>query len=193
MADDFFGQFGVSPDDVSENPYSITDPNRYACMVSSVEVKEFGKEGAPKIPYLVFEYTVQGGKHAGKTANDMHRLIPWTAQERASQGDHEAMNARLLSGYKKALLSLGIPEAALSVFNPRNSEHTKKLVGVRGTAWFGPQKNNPQYNTVSNFERDDNATGNATAQSANATPNSEPSPTASSSANEVDVDAIANW
>lgn len=189
MSENFFDQFGVTADDVSENPYSIDEPNYYPCMVTGAEVKHFGPN--KDIPHMVIELTVQGGKHAGKSANDMHRLKPWTQAERASQGDYEAMNARLLSGYKKSLLSYGIPEAALNAFNPTNSDHLRKLVGIKGVAWFGPQTNNPQYNSVRDFKREELVQGNATAQSS-APQNSAPSTTASAS-NDVDIDALAGW
>lgn len=188
MSENFFEQFGVTADDVSENPYSIEDPNYYPCMVTSVDIKNWGPN--KDIPHLVIELTIQGGKNAGKSATDSHRLKPWTAQERASQGDHEAMNARLLSNYKKALLAYGIPEAALNAFNPTNRAHIQKLVGIKGVAFFGPQKNNPEFNSVRDFKREELVQGNSSAESAPSTTASAPS---TSSSSEVDMDALAGW
>lgn len=147
-----FDAFGVSASDISENPFEITEPNRYGCVVTDSEIKEFGPEGSKK-PYWVITYTVKGSKHDGKSANSMHRLVPWTPEERSQQGDFEAMNARLLSAYKKELLNLGIPEEALNAFDPKNHAHRSKIVGIKGTAWFGPQKNNPGFNAVADFSR----------------------------------------
>jgi hypothetical protein len=139
---DFFSAFGVNPNDVDENPFSIPK-NKYNVVLSDAGVKEFNS-----IPYFVIEWSVADGAHKGKTASDMHRMIPWTSADR---DDWEAMNARALSGFKKALLDLGIPANALSQFNPNT--HGPKLVGIKGTATMGPQKNKPEYNSISNFTR----------------------------------------
>lgn len=189
MSESLFEAFGVSADDVSENPYSISDPDVYACQVTSAEVKSFPSN--PALNYLVFEYTITEGKHAGKTANSMHRLAPWTEQERAGKGsngtnDYQAMNTRLLSNYKKELLALGVPEAALNQFKP--STHAAKLVGIKGKAFFGPQKNNPEYNTVARFERPENGTDDSPVES----PTNVSTPTAPANT-EVDLAAIAGW
>lgn len=152
-----FDAFGVTASDISENPFEITEPNRYACVVTGSEIKEFGPEGNKK-PYWVITYTVKGSKHDGKSANSMHRLVPWTPEERAQQGDYEAMNARLLSAYKKELINLGIPEEALNAFDPKNNGHREKVIGIKGSAWFGPQKNNPGFNAVADFARAETTT-----------------------------------
>lgn len=134
--------FGVNPNDVDENPFSVPK-NAYKVVISSAEVKEF-----KDIPYFVIQFDIADGPHAGKGASDMHRMIPWTPAER---DDYQAMNARALTSFKKALLDLGMPEGALAQFNPRI--HGTKLVGIKGTATIGPQKNRPEYNAISNFSR----------------------------------------
>lgn len=141
-ANDFFSAFGVNPNDVDENPFSIPK-NTYDVVLSDAGVKEF-----KDIPYFVLEWTVADGPHKGKTASDMHRMKPWTPAER---DDWEAMNVRALSGFKKMLLDLGIPANALGQFNPNTMG--SKLVGIKGKATMGPQKNRPEYNQISNFTR----------------------------------------
>lgn len=184
-----FDLFGVNAADVSENPYQITVPNRYKCVVTESDVKEFGPEGA-KVPYWTIEYTVKdGGQQDGKSANSLHRLVPWTPEERSEKGDHEAMNARLLSNYKKELLNLGIPEEALNAFDPKNPTHRNKVVGIKGSAWFGPQKSNPEFNAVSDFQRAEAAADTSSSDVAPAG-NSAPTVTTKES---VDLDALSGW
>lgn len=139
---DFFSAFGVNPNDVDENPFSIPK-NSYNVVLSDAGVKEFSN-----IEYFVIEWSVADGPQKGKTASDMHRMQPWTPSER---DDWEAMNVRTLSSFKKALLDLGIPANSLGQFNPRTMGN--KLVGIKGTATMGPQKNKPEYNSISNFTR----------------------------------------
>lgn len=180
-----FDAFGVSAADVSENPFGISKPNRYECVLTDSDVKEFGDEGK-QIPYWVNVYTIKGGPEDGKSANSMHRLIPWTQEERAMQGDVEAMNARLLSGYKKELMDLGIPEEAMNAFDPRNPAHRNKVVGMKGSAWFGPQKGKPGYNAVSEFKR--------TPKNEEAPAPSASSPSATTApAGDVDLSALEGW
>jgi hypothetical protein len=152
VANDFFSAFGVNPNDVDENPFSIPK-NSYNVFLSDAGVKEF-----KNIEYFVIEWSIADGAHKGKSVSDMHRMQPWTPAER---DDWEAMNVRAVSSFKKALLDLGIPAAALGQFNPRTMG--QKLVGIKGTATVGPQKNRPEYNSLSNFTRGKsaNSTSNA--------------------------------
>lgn len=185
-----FDAFGVSAADVNENPFQISKPNRYACILSESDVKEFGKDGEQKIPYWVNEYTINdGGENDGKSANSMHRLIPWTPEERmAANGgkdDSKAMNARLLSGYKKELMNLGIPVEAMNAFDPKNPAHRNKVIGLKGSAWFGPQKNNPEFNTMSEFQREEKA-GTSSPSESNVV-------NSASGAGDIDMDALDGW
>lgn len=155
-----FEAFGVSSDDVSSNPFSIDKVDTYNFMITDAEVKAFPKN--PNIPYFVITYSVADGVYAGRTANSMHRLVPWTlAEKNGDQGAVDFQNAMALTNYKKELLDLGIPEEAVGSFNPR--VHGAKLKGIKGTATFGPQKNNPQYNSVSNVKVGASVTGGGTA------------------------------
>jgi hypothetical protein len=141
-SNNFFDAFGVNANDVDENPFSIPK-NKYDVVLADAGVKEFNN-----IEYFVIEWQVANGPHAGKNASDMHRMQPWTPQER---DDWEAMNARTLSGFKKALMDLGMNAAQIGAFNPRTMG--QKLAGIKGTASMGPQKNKPEYNSISNFSR----------------------------------------
>lgn len=140
--------FGVNANEVDENPFKIP-ANTYDVVISGAEVKDF-----KDIPYFVVELSIVGGDQAGKSANIMHRIVPWTASER---DDWQAMNMRLLANYKKDLLSFGIPAGALQEFKPK--VHGPKLMGIKGKAWLGPQKNNPDFNSVRNFTRNENGAG----------------------------------
>lgn len=158
---DFFSAFGVNPNDVDENPFSIPK-NTYNVVLTDAGVKEF-----KDIKYFVIEWSVADGPQKGKNVSEMHRMQPWTPGER---DDWEAMNVRALSGFKKTLLDLGIPAGALGQFNP-NTMGTK-LIGIKGTATIGPQKNRPEYNQFNNFTR---KTATATSEVApNGTAPSEP-------------------
>lgn len=178
-----FDAFGVSAEEVNENPFEITVPNRYNCVLTESEFVEFGEDGA-KIPYWRNTYTVKGGKEDGKSANTLHRLTPWTAEERATQGDKDAMNARLLSGYKKELMNLGIPEEAMNAFDPKNPNHRNKVIGMKGSAWFGPNKKNPGFNQVSDFQRAEKVEESTEDVSTASVTNSN---------DEVDMSALEGW
>jgi hypothetical protein len=138
----FFDAFGVNANDVDENPFSIPK-NVYDVVLADAGTKEFNG-----IKYFVLEWHVATGPHAGKNASDMHRMQPWTPQER---DDWEAMNVRTLSSFKKALMDLGMNAAQIGQFNPNTMGN--KLVGIKGTASMGPQKNRPEYNSITNFSR----------------------------------------
>lgn len=168
MTESLFDAFGVNPEEVSIDPFSIPD-NTYNVSVTGAEKKEL-----KEIPYFVIEFTVVGGQHAGKSVNNMLRLSPWTAQERPD--DWEAMNARAVSSLKKALLEVGIAENMLKAFNP--AIHGSALLGIKGTADIGPNKKG--YNTISNFQRQ------AVAAPASAPVTAEPTATVDQSA----IDAL---
>lgn len=136
-----FEAFGVDADTVDADPFSIKKVNTYPFVVSNAEVKTF-----KEIQYFVIELSITEGEMAGRGASVMSRITPFSPSEE----DYEVKKARALSNYKKALLDLGLPETAIKQFNVR--VHADKLVGIRGTATFGPQKGNPQYNSVSNIK-----------------------------------------
>ena len=140
----FFSAFGAKAYEVSEDPFHV-DGNTYNVSVSSAEQKTF-----KEIPYFVVEVTIADGKNAGKSASTMHRLIPWTASERAEKNDHEAMNARVLSNFKVDMLNFGIAEDMLDVFDPTNPTHRNSLLGIKGTAWI-ESKNG--YTNYKDFKR----------------------------------------
>lgn len=150
---DLFAEFGVTPEEVDENPFRIPK-GRYNCTITDAKVSAF--KNSPEIPQFMIELTVDDGPHAGKKAQINHRLKKWTAEERAQQNDAETMNARLLSNYKRDLMAFGFPPEVIKAFRPANPDHVKKLIGLRGNAVFGPQPNNPEFNMVSDFVRADN-------------------------------------
>lgn len=181
-----FEAFGVPAEDVSDNPFSIDEVNTYNFMITDAEVKAFPKN--PDIPYFVITYSVADGKYSGRTANSMHRLVPVTlAEKNGDQGKVDFSNTMALTNYKKELLDLGIPAEAVGSFNPRI--HGAKLKGIKGTATFGPQKGNPQYNSVSNVKVGASiTTGSAAPVVANA-----PSPLAEPVAAENVASVLGNW
>lgn len=146
-----FEAFGVDADSVDADPFSIKEVNTYPFVVSNAEVKTF-----KDIQYFVIEFSITEGKYAGRGASVMNRITPFSPGEE----DFEVKKARALSNYKKSLLDLGLPESAIKMFNVRT--HANKLVGIRGTATFGPQKGRPEYNSVSNIKVQNAASGTAT-------------------------------
>jgi hypothetical protein len=145
MSESFFGNYGVTADEVNENPFSIPH-NTYDVVVGAAEVKSFKKN--PDIEYFTIEYQIAKGPEAGKTAQKMFRMKPLTA---ADSETYQTQNARTTSNFKKELMNLGLTEAQINGFNPR--VHGTKLVGIRGQAVMGPQKGNEEYNSISNFTR----------------------------------------
>lgn len=143
MTESIFSAFGANAATVETDPFRIPR-NKYLTKVTGAEVKTL-----KEIPYFVIEYTITdpNSDHAGKSASQMLRLIPWTQSERPE--DHKTMNARTIGSYKKALLDLGIADNMLDAFNPR--QHGAKLLGISGAADIGP--NNKGYNNVFGFER----------------------------------------
>lgn len=139
-----FSAFGVEASNVSTDPFAIPR-NKYNVMVTGAEVKEL-----KDIPYFIIELTISdpASEHSGKNASQMLRLTPWADAERPT-GDAKTMNARTIGSYKKALLSMGIREEALSSFDPHTMGN--KFLGIKGTADIGP--NNKGYNNVFDFER----------------------------------------
>jgi hypothetical protein len=136
-----FADFGVDPDSVDPDPFSIKEVDTYPFVVTGAEVKKYNE-----IEYFVVDYSITEGKMAGRGARTMHRITPFNPGEE----DFAVKKARAISNYKKSLMDLGLPEVAINAFNVRH--HAQKLVGIRGTATFGPQKNNAAYNSVSNIK-----------------------------------------
>jgi hypothetical protein len=145
----FFDNYGTTADAVSENPFSIPFGS-YPVVISDAEIKQGSKDKT--VDFFVIEYEVASGEHAGKTASTWFRTKPLTA---ADDKNYAANNARTLSNFKKALLDIGLNEAQINAFDPYT--HGSKLRGIRGTAKMGPQKNNPEYNSISNFTRNSGA------------------------------------
>lgn len=158
----FFDQFNTTAEAVSTNPFFVPT-NDYNVAITAAENKTFSD-----IPYLMIDFTIADGSHAGKKASTMLRLIPWTQAERAAEGDYETMNMRLLSSYKKTLLELGIAEAMLNQFDPRNPQHLSKLLGIRGT---GRIETKGDYTNIDKFQR-------TVAASETAAPMNSPAPVA---------------
>ena len=135
-----FEAFGVNPADVDADPFSIKEVNTYPFVISAAEVKKF-----KDVNYFVIEFSITEGKYSGRNASVMSRITPFSPGEE----DYEVKRARALSNYKKSLLDIGLNEEQIATFNV--NIHGQKLVGLRGTATFGPQKSSPQYNSVSNI------------------------------------------
>lgn len=140
----FFDAFGTKAAEVSEDPFSVPD-NTYNVAITEAGVKTF-----KDIPYFMVRLTIASGKEAGKSASSMHRMIPWTAQERSDKGDHEAMNERVKSNYKREMLSFGISEEGLDKFDPNSVQHCNSLLGIKGTAFIKSQNG---FTNFSDFQR----------------------------------------
>jgi len=155
----FFDSYGVNADDVSEDPFNIPK-NTYNVQVSKSDITNFNKEDGPQ--FFQVEFTITSGEHAGKSASDAFRMVPYSASDRE---DYATLNARTLSNYKRLLLKLGVKAENVNAFDPRNPDHRAKLVGIKGTATMFTQSNG--FNAVRDFERPVTAT---TVESAPAAP-----------------------
>jgi hypothetical protein len=142
--DSFFSAYGTTASAVDENPFVAPD-NTYKVVVSAAEVTNFKKDDGPD--FFSIEISIDGGPHGGKRANFLFRMTPMTA---ADSDEYETANARTLSNYKACMISLGMKEDMLNLFNPRTMG--SKLVGIKGTARVFPSKREG-YNNVSNFQR----------------------------------------
>lgn len=140
----FFSAFGTTANEVSEDPFHV-DGNTYNVAVTGSDLKTF-----KEIPYFVIQLTIADGKNAGKSASTMHRMKPWTQQERAQQGDFEAMNARVLSNFKVDMIAFGLSEEGLNQFDPNNAAHRSSLLGIKGQAYI-ESKNG--YTNYKDFQR----------------------------------------
>jgi hypothetical protein len=174
-----FEAFGVDADSVDADPFSIKEVNSYPFVISSAEVKTF-----KDIQYFVVEFSITEGKMAGRGASVMSRITPFSPGEE----DFEVKKARALSNYKKSLLDIGLNEGQIKAFNVRI--HADKLIGIRGTATFGPQKNNPQYNSVSNIKVAGTATEGTVAASPTTTASVTPTEPLSA---ENAASVLGNW
>ena len=143
MTESIFSAFGASAETVETDPFKIPY-NKYAVTITGSEVKDI-----KDVPYWEIEFTItdQASDQAGKSANNLLRLIPWTQAERPE--DYKTMNARTIGSYKKALLEVGISEERLNDFNPRTMG--AKIIGIKGVATIGPNKKG--YNAIFDFER----------------------------------------
>jgi len=142
-----FSAFGVTDvAAVQTDPFKIPR-NRYSVLVSGAEVKKI-----KEVDYFIVELTIAdtSSEHDGKNANNMLRIQPWLESEVTADQNAKTLNARTIGSYKKALLELGISETMLDQFDPRTMG--TKLLGIRGTADIGPNKNG--YNTVFEFTRE---------------------------------------
>lgn len=141
----FFDAYGVNAQDVNEDPFSIPK-NTYNVQVSKSEMTNFNKDDGPM--FFQVEFTIVGGEHAGKSASDSFRMVPYTAADRE---DWQTLNSRTLSNYKKLLLNLGMKPEALGAFDPKNPDHRAKLLGIKGTATLFTNSNG--YNSARDFVR----------------------------------------
>lgn len=140
----FFSAFGTTAAQVSDDPFAV-DGNTYNVAVTGSDHKTF-----KDIPYFVLQLTIADGKNAGKTASAMHRMIPWTAQERSAEGDYLAMNERVKSNFKVAMRELGLSDEGIDTFDPTNVSHRNSLLGIKGTAWIETKKG---YTNYKDFQR----------------------------------------
>lgn len=184
MSESIWDAFGVTPEQVSENPFSIVPKGRRACAITDAKVGTFKDSD---IPQFMIEFTVTEGPDSGKKANVNHRMKPWTPQEKEN---YEFLNTMALTNYKKDLVSFGLNTPEIQrAFDPRNPDHCAKIIGLSGSAIFGPQEKRPEYNMVSDFEL---AGSNQVADtSGNGAPSASVTPTASK-AETVDL-ASLNW
>lgn len=144
MTESIFSAFGVQDaSTVETDPFKIPY-NKYAVTITGSEVKDI-----KGVPYWEIEFTItdQTSEQAGKSANNLLRLTPWSQAERPE--DYKTMNARTIGSYKKALLDLGVKEESLNTINPRTMG--AKFIGIKGFATIGPNKKG--YNAIFDFER----------------------------------------
>lgn len=169
----FFSAYGTTAAEVDENPFVAPD-NTYNVVVSGAEVTNFKKDGGPE--FFSIEISIDGGPHGGKRANFLFRMTPLKASD---QDDWETANARTVSNYKACMISLGMKEDMLNLFNPRTMGN--KLVGIKGTARVFPSKREG-YNNVSSFQRKgvtvESPATEAPVSAGISTPVSEPDPSA---------------
>lgn len=144
MSDSIWDAFGVSADDVSENPFFIPR-DEYPVNVEA-EVKRW-KEDGPE--YFVVNFTITDGPYRGMGANRMFPKKPLTAND---DKDFKAKNARTLTSLKKTLIELGLNAEQINAFR-FTPEFASAITGFKGVADIGPQKNNDQYSSVYEFKR----------------------------------------
>lgn len=155
MSESIWDAFGVSADDVSENPFYIPR-DEYNVNVDA-EVKAW-KDGGPE--YFVVNFTIMDGPFRGMGANRMFPKKPLTAEDDA---EYRTKNARTLTSLKKTLIELGLTPSQINAFR-FTPDFAKAISGIKGKADIGPQKNNDQYSSVYGFTR-----GNASAPIENGT------------------------
>lgn len=144
MSESIWDAFGVSANEVSENPFYIPR-DEYPVNVEA-EVKSW-KEYGPV--YFVINFTIMDGPYRGMSANRMFPKVPLTA---ADDKEYKAKNARTLTSLKKTLIELGLNAEQIGAFR-FTPEFASAITGIKGTANIGPQKNNDQYSSVYEFKR----------------------------------------
>jgi len=131
MSESIWDAFGVSSDEVSENPFHIPR-DEYKVNVEA-EIKSW-KEGGPL--YFVVNYVIMEGAYRGMGANRMFPLKPLTADD---DPEFKSKNARTLSSLKKTLLELGLNADQIRMFR-FTPEFARVITGIKGVAEIGPQK-----------------------------------------------------
>lgn len=150
MSESIWDAFGVSADDVSENPFFIPRDD-YPVNVDA-EVKSW-KDGGPV--YFVVNFTITSGAYQGMGANRMFPVKPLTAND---DPEFKTKNARTLTSIKKTLIELGLTHEQINAFR-FTPDFAKAISGIKGTADIGPQKNNDQYSSVYGFTRNASTNG----------------------------------
>lgn len=150
MSESIWDAFGVSADDVSENPFYIPRDD-YNVNVEA-EVKSW-KDGGPV--YFVINFTIMDGAFRGMGANRMFPVKPLTANDDA---EFKTKNARTLTSIKKTLIELGLTHEQINAFR-FTPEFASAITGIKGKADIGPQKNNDQYSSVYGFTRNESVSG----------------------------------
>ena len=144
MTESIWDAFGVTADDVSENPFYIPRDD-YNVNVEA-EVKSW-KEGGPV--YFVVNYTIMDGAYRGMGANRMFPKKPLTADD---DKEFKTKNARTLTSIKKTLIELGLSAEQINAFR-FTPEFASAITGIKGVADIGPQKNNDQYSSIYGFTK----------------------------------------
>lgn len=144
MSESIWDVFGVTADDVSENPFYI--PRDVYNVNVEAEVKSW-KDGGPV--YFVVNYTIMDGPQRGMGANRMFPVKPLTVNDDA---EYKTKNARTLTSIKKTLIELGLNPEQINAFR-FTPDFAKAITGIKGTADIGPQKNNDQYSSVYEFTK----------------------------------------
>lgn len=161
MSESIWDAFGVSSDEVSENPFHIPRDD-YKVNVEA-EIKAW-KDGGPL--YFVINYVIMEGAYRGMSANRMFPTKPLTAND---DPEFKSKNARTLSSLKKTLMELGLNADQIRMFR-FTPEFAKVITGIKGEAEIGPQKRG-DFSSVYGFTK---ASANVPTANGNAVPVSAP-------------------